>query len=220
MITEGGDVATTAATSSRPSKQRVTGPDPDWSVAGQMPRDRLPIREVLPRPPAYRRKGPPNIILRLCPVVVVTRLAVLGTGVGLIFDRRHGVADRTQGELQPLVRRRGRSCARASGGRLAPRSGRVPQSGAARTGGAPADRRRECPRRRRHRTGALPLSDVLDEPPRVRQIRRAAPIAGSSCPGIRRRWIRWHRAPEPSARAMQRDHLVHMDGYGVQAVES
>ncbi len=41
---------------------------------------------------AYVRKGPPPIILRvLGPLVIVSSLAVLGTGVGLIFDHQHGL---------------------------------------------------------------------------------------------------------------------------------
>lgn len=36
--------------------------------------------------PAYRRKGPPHPILRLIgPLVILSTLAVLGTGIGLIF---------------------------------------------------------------------------------------------------------------------------------------
>ena len=41
---------------------------------------------------AYVRKGPPHIVLRvLGPLVILSSLAVLGTGVGLIFDgHQHG----------------------------------------------------------------------------------------------------------------------------------
>jgi hypothetical protein len=41
--------------------------------------------------PAYVRKGPPQIVLRvLGPVVTLTSLVVLGTGVGLIFMHSQG----------------------------------------------------------------------------------------------------------------------------------
>ena len=39
----------------------------------------------------YVRKGPPHIILRVIgPLVTVSSLAVLGTGIGLIWDRSGG----------------------------------------------------------------------------------------------------------------------------------
>ena len=38
---------------------------------------------------AYRGKGPPALVLRvIAPVVVLSTLAVLGTGVGLIVEGR------------------------------------------------------------------------------------------------------------------------------------
>lgn len=41
--------------------------------------------------PAYRRKGPPHIVLRvLGPVVILTSLMVLGTGIALIADPHGG----------------------------------------------------------------------------------------------------------------------------------
>jgi hypothetical protein len=42
--------------------------------------------------PTYRRKGPPHVVLRvLGPAVIVTSLAVLGTGVALIYYPRQGL---------------------------------------------------------------------------------------------------------------------------------
>jgi hypothetical protein len=41
---------------------------------------------------AYVRKGPPHVVLRvLGPVVTLSTLAVLGTGIGLIFVNSRGV---------------------------------------------------------------------------------------------------------------------------------
>lgn len=53
--------------------------------------------------PAYRRKGPPHPILRLIgPLVILTTLAVLGTGIGLIFtgpDHREPLLTLHQGSF-------------------------------------------------------------------------------------------------------------------------
>jgi hypothetical protein len=41
---------------------------------------------------AYLRKGPPNVVLRVIgPLVILSSLAVLGTGIGLIAARRSGL---------------------------------------------------------------------------------------------------------------------------------
>ena len=65
----------------------------------------------------YRGKGPPPLLLRvLGPVVIVTSLLLLGSGVALLtvagWPAARVVADRAQGQLLPLVRRHGGACAR------------------------------------------------------------------------------------------------------------
>ena len=69
--------------------------------------------------PAYRRKGPPPVLLRLLgPVVVILTLVLLFSGVGLLLVSRlvaAAAAEGAQGQLRAVVRRHDHPRARPPG---------------------------------------------------------------------------------------------------------